>query len=67
MSKALIDAENCLVYTVPEAAALLGLSRNAAYEAIRQRIIPSINLGKKQIRVPKVALHAMLERMEGAR
>lgn len=51
---------NCLVYTVPEAGALLGLTKNASYEAAKRGDIPTIRLGKL-IKVPKAALHAMID------
>ena len=50
-----------LVYDVPEAGALLGLSRNASYEAAKRGDIPTIKVGKL-IRVPKAAFHQMLEK-----
>jgi excisionase family DNA binding protein len=45
-----------LVYTVPEAGALLGLNRNASYEAAKRGDIPTISIGKLK-RVPKAAFH----------
>ena len=49
-----------LVYTVPQAGALLGLSRNGAYGAARRGEIPTIRIGARLI-VPKIALHRLLE------
>lgn len=49
-----------LVYTVLEAGALLGLTKNAAYVAAKRGDLPTIRIGKL-IRVPKSALHAMIE------
>jgi excisionase family DNA binding protein len=49
-----------LVYDVPEAGALLGLSKNASYEAAKRGDFPTIKLGKL-IRVPKAALHRLLD------
>jgi excisionase family DNA binding protein len=49
-----------LVYQVPEAGALLGLSRNASYEAAKRGDFPTIKLGKL-IRVPKAAFHRLLD------
>ena len=46
-------------YTVDEAAELLGISRNGAYEGVRSGQIPSIRIGKR-ILVPKAALERML-------
>jgi excisionase family DNA binding protein len=49
-----------LVYDVPEAGALLGLSKNASYEAAKRGDFPTIKLGRL-IRVPKAALHRLLD------
>lgn len=49
-----------LVYRVPEAGAMLGLSRNASYEAAKRGDFPTIKLGKL-IRVPKAAFHRLLD------
>lgn len=56
-----LKIEQCLVYEVPEAGAMLGLGRNAAYEAAKRGDIPVIRIGKL-IRVPKAAFHQMLDR-----
>jgi excisionase family DNA binding protein len=53
------DQESRLVYEVPEAGALLGLSKNASYEAAKRGDFPTIRLGKL-IRVPKAAFHDLL-------
>ncbi len=53
--------DGCLVLTVPEAGKVLGMGRNAAYEAARRGDIPTIRIGKL-IRVPKAALAQILER-----
>jgi excisionase family DNA binding protein len=45
--------------TVEEAAALLGLSRGGAYNAVREGSIPSIRIGRC-IRVPSAQLRKML-------
>jgi excisionase family DNA binding protein len=49
-----------LTVTVDEAAKLLGLSRNATYDAVARKQIPSIRLGKRLL-VPKAALDRLLE------
>lgn len=49
-----------LVYSVDEAARILGVGRGAAYEAAKTGQLPTIKIGKL-IRVPKAALHKMLE------
>jgi excisionase family DNA binding protein len=56
---AMKDTERA-VLTVPEAGQILGLGRNASYEAARRGDIPTIKLGKL-LRVPKRALDRMLE------
>jgi excisionase family DNA binding protein len=54
------SAAERLVYTVPEAGRLLGLSRNGAYEAARRGDIPTIRIGRLLL-VPKVPFHRMIE------
>jgi excisionase family DNA binding protein len=46
--------------TVPEAAKLLGIGRNQAYEATRRGEIPTIRIGKRLL-VPLIALERMLQ------
>lgn len=53
------DHETRLVYEVPEAGAMLGLSRNASYAAAKRGDIPTIKIGKL-LRVPKAAFDQML-------
>ncbi|MGP8182083.1 MAG: helix-turn-helix domain-containing protein [Acidimicrobiales bacterium] len=57
---AVAPVENRLVYTVEEAASLLGISRSFAYEAVQHGDIPSMRIGKR-ILVPKAALERLLE------
>lgn len=52
--------ENADFYTVPEAAQLLRIGREHAYDLIKSGALPSIRLGKA-IRVPRGALMAVLE------
>jgi len=47
--------------TVPEAAKLLRISRNLAYELVARHEIPAIRLGRV-IRVPKQGLEEWLDR-----
>ena len=49
-----------LTLTVEEAAAMLGISRAGAYEAVQRGDIPSIRIGRR-ILVPKAALQRLLE------
>lgn len=48
-------------HTVPEAAKILGIGRNSAYEAARRGQIPTIVIGKR-ILVPAAALELMLQK-----
>jgi excisionase family DNA binding protein len=54
------EAGDRLVYTIVEVGELLGLTRNAAYDAAKRGDFPTIRIGKL-IRVPKAALHAMID------
>jgi excisionase family DNA binding protein len=47
--------------TVREAATLLRIPRNAAYEAVRLGLLPAINFGKRRMRISKVALRKVFE------
>ena len=49
-----------LTLTVQEAASLLGLSRNSAYQGIATGEIPYIKVGKR-ILIPRIAFEKMLE------
>jgi excisionase family DNA binding protein len=49
-----------VVYTVPEAGRLLGLSRNGSYEAAKRGEIPTIRIGRRLF-VPKISFHRMLD------
>ena len=48
-----------LCYTIPEAAALLGFSRNFGYELARTGQIPILRFGKRML-VPKAVFDKML-------
>jgi excisionase family DNA binding protein len=49
------------VYTIPEAAVVLGIGRNQAYAAAASGDIPTIRIGKR-ILVPKAAIDTLLNR-----
>ena len=55
------DLEKRLCITVPEAAEMLGLSRNFAYELVKQGELPVVKFGKRLL-IPRVALEKMLEK-----
>jgi len=57
-SYATIDRRLCV--NVPEAAEMLGLSRNFVYKLVREGKLPSIRFGKR-ILIPRAALDKMLE------
>ncbi len=50
--------------TVPEAAQILRISRNLAYELVARNELPSIRLGRV-IRIPRAALDAWMEQQTG--
>ena len=54
-----IDKRLCI--TVPEAAEMMGISRNFAYELVKQGKLPVIKFGKRLL-IPRVALDKMLEK-----
>jgi len=56
---AVSPVEDRLVFTVEEAAQLLGISRSFAYEAVQRGEIPSMRIGRR-ILVPKAALERFL-------
>jgi excisionase family DNA binding protein len=55
-----LDLENKLCISIPEAALMLGISRNLAYELVKRHELPILKLGKRLV-IPKVALQKMLE------
>ena len=52
-----------LTLTIEEAARMLGLSRNGAYEAAARGDLPVIRIGRR-ILVPRIALERLLEQAE---
>jgi len=57
---------SCHTLTVPEAARLLGISRNAAYEAATRGELPCLRIGRRLL-VSKQGLLAMIESASGDR
>ena len=53
------ETRESLVYSVPEAGRLLGLSRATSYMLANQGVIPTIRLGRRLV-VPRVALSKLL-------
>lgn len=58
-SQAAIEKRLCI--TVPEAAEMLGISRNFAYELVKQGQLPVIRFGRRLL-IPRLALEKMLEK-----
>ena len=48
-----------LTWSVPEAAALLGISRSSAYEAVRRGELPAVVVGRRIV-IARAALDALL-------
>lgn len=59
-STSYVNTDNRLCITVPEAAKMLGISRNFAYDLVKRHKIPVIELGKRKL-IPRVGLEKMLE------
>ena len=55
------QATHSLCISIPEAAKLLGISRNTGYEMARMGQLPTIRCGQRRLVVPKAALMKMLE------
>lgn len=53
--------EKPLAVTVEDAGRLLGISRNLAYQMAKDRMIPTIKLGRRRLLVPMVELEKMLK------
>ena len=52
--------ESRLTMTVEEAAILIGISRNSAYEAVKSGELPVVKIGRRLL-VPRAALMRMFE------
>ena len=59
-----MDIEKRLCLTVPEVAEMFGISRNFAYDLVKQGELPVIRFGKRLL-IPRVALEKMLEKSVG--
>ena len=60
----MVDNGQALLLTVAEAAKLLQISPNTAYELIRQKRIPFVRLGRI-IRIPRFGLEQWIAREAG--
>jgi len=59
------QATHSLCISIPEAAKLLGISRNTGYEMVRMGQLPTIRCGQRRLVVPRAALLKMLEEPKG--
>ncbi|WP_029471105.1 helix-turn-helix domain-containing protein [Blautia producta] len=50
-----------LVYSIPEAAQLLGISKSYAYELVKLRRLPIIDFGKRKV-IPKTSLETWIQK-----
>jgi len=58
-----MKADERITLSIPEAAKLLGIGRNQAYEAAKRGEIPTVKIGKR-ILVPLAALEKKLQGAE---
>ena len=56
-----VSKMDCLTYTIPETAKLLGINTLAVYTLAKREDFPSVKIGKRIV-VPKAALANWLER-----
>lgn len=56
-----MKTDDRILYRMPEAAELLGISRAKAYELANRGLIPVIRLDSGSIRVPARALRELIE------
>jgi excisionase family DNA binding protein len=59
MNESTRTAGTAAVLTVEEAAAMLRISRQSAYQAVRNGEIPTVKIGRRML-IPRVALERML-------
>jgi excisionase family DNA binding protein len=57
-----IESGERLVWTVPEAGRMLGISRAHAYELVARGELPHLRLGRRLV-VPKQAIEVLLARV----
>jgi excisionase family DNA binding protein len=55
-----------LTVTVVEAARLLGISRNLAYELVRTKQLPAVRVGARRLLIPLSGLKQWLESVSSA-
>ncbi|GAB9242089.1 hypothetical protein [Bradyrhizobium diazoefficiens] len=65
MKRRISDDDGVLTLEVPEAGAMVGLSRNASYEAAARGEIPTLRFGRL-LKVPRAAWLRKLEQPDAA-
>ena len=55
----MISEDKRLTYTIAEAAEMLGIGKNQAYQAANEGELPTIKIGRRRL-VPRAALDRML-------
>lgn len=60
----LLPVSERLALSVEEAGALLGISRDLAYDLVNQGQIPSVRLGRRLV-VPRKALETLMDGLSG--
>lgn len=60
-----VAGDDRLAVSVEEAAALLGISRDLAYDLVRRNELPSVRLGRRVV-VPRAQLAVLLARAASA-
>ena len=55
----MISEDKRLTYTIAEAAEMLGIGKNQAYQAANEGELPTIKIGRRRL-VPRPALDRML-------
>lgn len=53
-----------LVYNISEVAELLGISKSYAYQLVKERRIPVLDLGRRKV-IPKVSLDEWIKSVAG--
>ena len=59
LKKRQVETAESAAYSIPQAGAMVGLSRNGSYDAARRGEIPVLEFGRKKI-VPKALWNRML-------
>lgn len=50
-----------IVYSIPEVSKLLGISRSYAYQMVKEKTLPVLDLGRRKV-VPKIQLEEWIQK-----